>query len=238
VSRQIRRVRPEFNAVLDEPWPGCVMPEELRIPACPTCESTGMDNTYLWLYVLTEHILCLALDDAHKSRKEPLHPQLQALAVSDPRLWTRPDAASARELADALTARPLGHRLGYDDLDIRDAVESIIGAAGLGGQWGACGTCQGRGHTADADTVAAHHAWRPEPPPVGEAWQLWGWDDTPMSPAFPTRDELAAWMTRHPCWPGGHTPTLDQTHQLIQKGHMSSFDAKTPNMSHPDGKIT
>jgi hypothetical protein len=61
-----------------------------------------------------------------------------------------------------------------------------------------CRTCGGHASTeAYLGQRAEAEAWEPTDPPTGEGWQLWETvsEGSPISPAFATSDELAAWMS-------------------------------------------
>jgi len=61
-----------------------------------------------------------------------------------------------------------------------------------------CPACKGHGsNEAYEGQRAESEAWEPSEPPMGEGWQLWETvsEGSPISPAFATAGELAAWMS-------------------------------------------
>jgi hypothetical protein len=61
-----------------------------------------------------------------------------------------------------------------------------------------CPACKGHGSTEAYEGQRAEaEAWEPSEPPMGDGWQLWetATEGSPVSPAFATSADLAAWMS-------------------------------------------
>jgi hypothetical protein len=61
-----------------------------------------------------------------------------------------------------------------------------------------CPTCKGHASLEKYEGQRAEaEAWEPTGPPKGDGWQLWETvsEGSPISPVFPTADDLAAWMS-------------------------------------------
>lgn len=72
-----------------------------------------------------------------------------------------------------------------------------------------CDSCTGTGNAATPEQREAYDNWEPSDPPTGEGWQLWETttEGSPLSPVFPTGEELAEWMSQNPCgFAGGMIP--------------------------------
>ncbi|MGH8877193.1 MAG: hypothetical protein ACRD0P_07630 [Stackebrandtia sp.] len=192
----MKRVPIDLDAPLNEVWPGYVMPNDLMLPQCDTCNGHGRDATFQWLESVATLLLMFGEDAAEYARGRRLHPYLQALTVytSD-----RPTPESALQLSTGLAGRA-PREFGHDTLDTWSAVRAIIAAAGLDFEtWAVCTTCGGKGDLGTDEQRAAYEAWEPTDPPNGEGWQLWETvsEGSPISPAFADADALAAWMS-HP----------------------------------------
>lgn len=89
-----------------------------------------------------------------------------------------------------------------------------------------CDTCGGWGNVATPEQRAAHNAWQSTPPPEGDGWQMWSTttEGHPMSPVFPTGQELATWMSQNPCGFGGATVSLAAAMTMV------SGDGWAPSM--------
>jgi len=74
--------------------------------------------------------------------------------------------------------------------------QALMKAAGIDpdSKWGVCKVCDGNG--LDPEIREAFENWTPEPPPIGEGWQLWETvsEGAPYSPVFPTRKKFVAYL--------------------------------------------
>lgn len=79
----------------------------------------------------------------------------------------------------------------FDESKIEQALRC---AAGLAERWGVCPVCDG--HGIDPSIREANEAWKPEPPPSGDGWQLWETvtEGSPVSPVLPTREAFVDWL--------------------------------------------
>ena len=85
--------------------------------------------------------------------------------------------------------------MGHDSVNAFICIRARCEREGISDQ---CAACDGEGTTwRDADHRAAHDAWEPTEPPVGEGWQMWETvsEGSPISPVFATADGLIEWMT-------------------------------------------
>lgn len=66
-------------------------------------------------------------------------------------------------------------------------------------------------------------------PPEGEGWQLWETvsEGSPVSPVFPTAEELATWMTENNCTVTGPMRSFDAALRFVHAGWAPSM-AETP----------
>lgn len=65
-----------------------------------------------------------------------------------------------------------------------------------------CADCGGHGSREKYEGQRAEaEAWEAAEPPTGDGWQLWETtsEGSPISPVFPSGDELAEWMSQNPC---------------------------------------
>lgn len=84
---------------------------------------------------------------------------------------------------------------GHDSLNAGIAVSARCKREGFDD---ICPACEGHGSLeAYPGQRAEAEAWEKSEPPMGEGWQLWETvsEGSPVSPAFATADELAAWMS-------------------------------------------
>jgi hypothetical protein len=239
VSREVRRVPLDFDWPLDTLWGGYVMPDRLKRNPCPDCEN-GSTAAAEWLRTFCRRIQDLGDDIRDQQSGRPMHPCLAedpnpftTRGAIDPvtRRWTelpriiRP-TADILPLLTGLTGRSEKdhlHPLSGDNS--YRIVMKLVAAAGLDPDtWGICTTCAGEalldaheGQSADIE------AWEPTEPPAGDGWQLWQTlsEGSPISPVFPTEEDLARWMTS-PAYTWGAAkhgrPSYEQALQFVRDG--------------------
>lgn len=184
MGRELKRVPMDFDWPLKEIWKGYVSPDWRKCPA--NCEN-GSTLAAAWVEKIV-HLL-LMLSDAAGQSDHPIHPWLEQLPI---RPYQRP-SQEILELTAGLAGREWREPFGHDASDRWRATTAIIKAAGLPEDWGVCKSCGG--HAIHPDDLFASEAWEPTPPPTGNGFQLWETtsEGSPISPVFPTLDELCAW---------------------------------------------
>jgi hypothetical protein len=197
----VRRVPADFEWPLETPWEGYLMPPELEEAPCPARHACvlGYTRARAWVQRVVELMLKLDDDRGYQTAGHPMHAYFHSVPPPAGRR-VRPSADIA-ELGRGLAGRDLMQMsmASHDSLDIDNALEKVIAAAGLDpAVWGICPQCRGR------STVEAYDGqftdieqWEPTDPPTGESWQLWEDDSegSPISPVLPTRDALIEWIT-------------------------------------------
>lgn len=83
-----------------------------------------------------------------------------------------------------------------------------------------CATCAGHGSIeAYPGQRAEAEAWERSEPPTGDGWQLWQTvSDAPMSPVFPTAEDLIDWMTTPAAKWGAMGPWSRDTAEAFVRG--------------------
>lgn len=82
---------------------------------------------------------------------------------------------------------------------------TLLKAAGIEDEkWGTCKVCGGHGD--DPATREAYENWKEEPPPTGDAWQMWETtsEGSPISPPKATPEALARWLADNNASAFGH----------------------------------
>lgn len=81
-----------------------------------------------------------------------------------------------------------------------------------------CDSCTGTGNAATPEQREAYDSWKPVDPPTGDGWQLWETtsEGSPLSPVFPTGEELAEWMSQNPCGFAGSMIPLETALSLVR----------------------
>lgn len=85
--------------------------------------------------------------------------------------------------------------MGYDCINASVAIRARCEREGIDDT---CPTCNGHASLEKYEGQRAEaEAWEPTGPPKGDGWQLWETvsEGSPVSPVFPTADELAVWMS-------------------------------------------
>lgn len=88
--------------------------------------------------------------------------------------------------------------------------------------WGCCPVCKGDGH--DPAYQAAIDAWAETPPPKGDGFQLWTTtnEGAPISPVFPTLDELCGWCEDGATVFGSDKVTKQRWREMLDAGFVRS----------------
>jgi hypothetical protein len=85
--------------------------------------------------------------------------------------------------------------LGHDSINCWVVVKARCQAAGVPAT---CAVCAGHGsHETYPGQREQAEQWKREDPPAGDGWQLWKTvsEGSPISPVFPTAEDLATWMS-------------------------------------------
>jgi len=109
--------------------------------------------------------------------------------------------------------------LGHDSINAWTVIGAACDREGVPHQ---CATCDGHGtlETYEGQRAEAE-AWEPTEPPSGDAWQLWETvsEGSPISPVFPERDGLVAWLMSPAYSWGISTPlTREQAEAFVGAG--------------------
>lgn len=205
---KIRRVPLDFDWPLNQVWRGYVLPEVLRLPACPDCRYDGHRSTGLSAaaYAIEETFYAHSTPEPWRSHiawhDKITQPEVDMLLRKGRlRTWgTDPDTGEDGWLALPRTAAE---------------VNAEQHAPGLGGhdasnRWALvtyrckrlridmdCPACGGTTHVGTPEQVAAKKAWKPSGPPKGRGWQVWEdiSEGSPISPVFAIREDLVDWLT-------------------------------------------
>jgi len=148
MGRKIKRVAMDFDPLNEE---------------CTACNGRGRDLTYRNVEALARLILVAGSDSVRGPRPHPYFASTPLDRVG-PKM---------HELTAGLAGRP--PRYGHDAIDGWRATDKLIEAAGLDPEtWGVCEHCGGNGEEpGHKDIAALRDAWEEEPPPEGDAYQLW-----------------------------------------------------------------
>jgi len=224
VGREVKRVPLDFDHPLNERWTGYVMPDKFDESPCPQgpmCMS-GSTPARAWVGQLAHMLLMLDDDRRAQHRGRPMHPYFDSVPrpttthedffdrMRNPRPVVPRPSEDIAEFGTGLAGRE-GGWLGHDAIDRWNATDALIKAAGLDPEvWGICQACGGHGsvETYPGQRDEAEE-WQREEPPEGEGWQLWETvsEGSPISPVFPTAQELARWLAT---WEGAHANNQDQ----------------------------
>lgn len=218
MGREARRVPLDFDWPLKKVWAGYLLPEELHEETCGVCGGDGSTNAFKWLQTVA-YILSGLTDDAREEdRGRPMHPWLVSLKEISYNSGAGRPGPQFAEFFDGLTRNKVdGDRM--FGRDVYGTVSALRKAAGLPKKWGWCPACKGHGSAEkyEGQRVEAE-AWERSDPPAGEGWQMWETtsEGSPMSPVFPTADELATWLaeTRASLF-GSTTATKDRWLAII-----------------------
>jgi hypothetical protein len=208
MSRNLKRVPLDFAWPIDKVWDGYINPHGAK--NCASCQGRGATAGGQWLEAIVQ-LLMIAGED---SRRRRLHPYLSSL-------MNRPDvfmpSSDLGELTVGLAGRDVGP-FGHDAIDRWTAQKKIVKAAGLPKDWGVCQYCDG--HGSDPDAAKAAKDWTRTEPPAGDGYQLWEdcSEGSPVSPVFPTLDDLCAWAEGHATTFGSQRATAAEWKRMLEDG--------------------
>lgn len=166
MGREVRRVPLDFEWPIGEVWKGFINPHYRRCPYCKAGYSAAYE-------AISEHINRLMWDQRVQEHE------------------------AGRKITTFLAGRSSEGRIfGHDSMDAWAAIRKIGELAGLDDSWRCCSQCDGTG--VDPLVKAAYEAWEDYDPPAGDGWQVWETvsEGSPVSPVFPTAEELATWITQ------------------------------------------
>lgn len=133
--------------------------------------------------------------------------------------WVKGDGWKPKNPKPVVTAEQVNTwslgGFGHDAINCWIVVEAICDRAG---KPKTCASCEGNGSNERYPGQRAEaEAWEPENVPTGDGWQLWSTttEGHPVSPVFPTGDELARWMSTNPCGFASSTPSLETAMQWV-----------------------
>ena len=227
--REVKRVPLDFDWPRNEVWEGYLTPAELRPPSCPDCGGSGYSPLAEWLLAtyyafgaptlawrdkLTQadvDALVAAGRLSESRRREP--------TADNPREW---EWVQVRRTADEVNAaQRTGRMLGGLSLDaISRGILVERRCEALGGS-NSCPRCGGEGDIGTPAERDAYENWEATEPPTGVGWQLWETtsEGSPVTPVFPTADDLASYCAEHA------SPFADSTWTKAQ--WLASFTASS-----------
>lgn len=199
MSHEVKRVSVDFDWPLNKVWKGYVQPESQR---CQFCDGSGQTHFGWWLQKFSLSLGLLACDIVAQYQENELHRFLSELPNAHGHFTKSPSGIGKfvvdRPTPDALDffATLMGvpkEKIGPGLNDARPYDAVMIKLLEVTGMDVNCKECGGEGERVDAEEIP----WKPTDPPAGDGWQLWSTisEGTPVSPVFPTSDELVAWMT-------------------------------------------
>lgn len=183
--RIARRVALDFSWPTGKVYAGFQEPSHFRCGPCEGRGSTvGRERLDEVLYVL------FAGDKEHREGR----PEAPAFARS--RWFYTHDRVPGDDYADLcarLAVHPEGCERDFGSRDVYSARQKILAAVGIDDdRWGICPHCEGEG--CPTERQAERSAWKPTPPPPGDGWQLWSYNDFPVSPVFESAEALIDWL--------------------------------------------
>lgn len=209
MGREIKRVPLDFDWPMDRVWEGFLNPYYKYAKDCPDCKRSGLtedvrqldEDWYAfdhperrWQHKL-EADEVQALFDAHRIDERVL-----GHLGKDPKTYKK----VTQDLVDFVNEtaqKPGGLFLGFhDQINKHICLEARAKKLGFIQQElkeAYCPRCSGNGTVYDPPEMEAKKdAWEPTEPPTGEGYQVWETvsEGSPISPVFPTADELVKWL--------------------------------------------
>lgn len=230
MSREVRRVPMDFDCPIGDTWGGYLRPEELDLPTCATCDGDGSSpearavaNTFYPHMIVSagawhgarEHADSLAWHDKigqaevdmliEKGRLQECRSRQPT--DDNPRDWEWVSVPRTAAEVNAANAPGSGMMAGHDGINRMYLIQFRCERLGIPI---ACKTCDGSGEVAGPELKAAHEAWEPTPPPVGDGWQLWQTvsEGGPVTPVFASADALIGYLCSHLGFNPGAARTL------------------------------
>lgn len=205
-QRTVKRVPFDFDWPLKETWKGYINPHH---KPCPEAEKTCFNGENAAAKYLSA--VCSALawagGDALKGTTHPYFGN-DGWFYNAPKWEGQPEYV--RKQMVELVSRLVGEGPGFGGFAGSDFVIyfKILEMVGLKsewdekkekreGDWGHCQVCKGK--AMDPAVAKEYEAWKDYEPPKGVGWQLWETcsEGSPVSPVFPTPDELAGWCEKN-----------------------------------------
>lgn len=216
MHRTLKRVPLDFQWPLDKVWEGFINPHQPQ--ECSDCEGSGYNPD-------TKQISdgFYSFNDRGRAWNDKItQDEAQALMDAD-RLWrfTRvPLNEEQREVVRERVAEGGNSWLPYNNgrVPTADEINEWQRRSGIGhhdainrsilietrakrlGVYGLCSTCNGEGSVFESEEhQKLYEEWKEQEPPTGEGYQLWEIcnEGSPMSPVFPSAEELADWCAEN-----------------------------------------
>jgi hypothetical protein len=211
MSRELKRVPMDFGWPLGEIWKGYLNPYHPH--DCPACKGSGYNAE-------TEEVSRSFYDFEGTGKRwcDSITDDEVAALIKANRLW---DLTRDGKIP---TAAEVNHwnktRIGHDGINgmilVRTRAERL-------GVYGKCDLCDGSGDLwCDPKYAALYDAWEPIEPPTGEGFQLWEdvTEGSPVSPVFPSLNELATWAAEHATTFGSFKASKEKWTEMLSNDHV------------------
>jgi hypothetical protein len=210
MGREIKRVALDFKWPLGEIWEGFKPPPNGK-GDCPNCVDSQGDSSGYGRMGMAIH----SLSDYHHNRGRGT-----GILPADGAQYDEADLLILRALRLSVDGKrgllpreeqSLPYTYGFGRSGMTNPrtmtyhlMLHLAESLGLPKEVFLCKICKGDGDVVvDAAQHALREAWVKTPPPSGEGWQIWETvsEGSPVSPVFPTSEELAVFMsTRGTKW--------------------------------------
>ncbi len=202
MGRELKRVPLDFQWPMNKIWEGYLNPHYKK---CPDC-SNGETAARSCFGTIVSRLMLAGFDSA----KGTYHPYLVEMGCDKP----SPDMM---ELTSGLAGRAPSV-MGHDAIDKWVAVNKIILAAGLTKEWGICQTC--KGEAIDPEVKEKYEAWERYDPMLGVGYQLWETtsEGSPISPVFPSLEELCEYSAENCGTFGSNRATAEEWKDMLSDG--------------------
>lgn len=190
MGRELKRVALDFDWPLRKRWEGYLNPH-YAAKKCEACGGTGKNPEVRKIEETFYSFDNRALAWRNKITQDEVN-----MLWEEGRLRHYPECPSA-------TTVNLANGSGGDFFHTHDAinrwllVEYRARALGVWGEDGNCHVCKGEGYIwPSAEAQALYENWEATEPPLGEGYQVWETvsEGSPISPVFPTKDDLINWL--------------------------------------------
>ncbi len=211
-QRTLKRVPLDFDWPVGQVWVGYLYPPELVFPPCTDCQQSGLGvearaiaNTFY-----PHQIGGYAPDQLAWHDKLGQAEVDYLVAKGRLRVWVNGKWEERPRLAAEVNAAQRNDAIGsHDAINRMVLVEFRCTQLGIVER---CPTCAGHGYIATDEQREAEELWNPTEPPTGSGWQLWETtsEGSPVSPVFPSPEELAAWCAVNATTFGAMRATSDE----------------------------